>query len=73
MKRLLRDMTSISLTLAKLEGYRIYKRKHPENYKNISYIPSISELLKATKQYLGNYSRTDKSSKIKTKNIENKF
>lgn len=57
---------SISLTLARVSGYKLM---YPERFKNISYLPSIPDLLYITKRYIND--STVKKKKNKT--IENKL
>jgi len=56
---------SISLTLAKISGYKLM---HPEKFRNQSYLPSIPELMYGIKKYI-----KDSAKKSKTKTIDNKF
>ena len=53
-------MTSLSLTLARVAGYKLM---HPEKFKNISYLPSIPDLLYQTKKYLKEQARKSKKRK----------
>ena len=58
-------MTSISLTLARISGYKLM---HPKEFKNQSYLPSIPELMYMTKKYIKNSTKKNKG-----KTIDNKF